>query len=149
MSDFLQFLTKCPTAWHAVKEIGHRLTGFTKLSEKDAWHLEPGKSYYVEREGTLLCAFKLPKQKPVGAVILASHTDSPALKIKPQPDISTKEIAQLGTEVYGGPLLHSWFDRDLAIAGRIETDKGSQLVFFRGMPCCYPAIGHPSRSHNS
>src|SRR5690242_19759416 len=128
--DFFRFLQKAPTAWHAAKEISTALAekDFVPLSERERWKLEKGHSYFVQREGALLAAFKLPKKVPTGAVILACHTDSPALKLKPQPDVLTKEISQLNTEVYGGPLLHSWFDRDLALAGRVETDKGSQLV---------------------
>jgi aspartyl aminopeptidase len=140
MKDFIQFIGKSPTAWHTVEEIAARLKGFHHLSEQKHWSLELGKTYFVEREGTLLFAFRLPKKKPVGAVILASHTDSPALKIKPNPDIVTKDISQLGTEVYGGPLLHSWFDRDLAISGRIETDRGSQLVHLTDHPVIIPQL---------
>jgi aspartyl aminopeptidase len=151
MKDFFDFIAASPTAWHAVQELGTRLTkaGFTPLQEKDTWKLQAGKSYFVEREGTMLCAFRLPTNNPTGAVILASHTDSPALKVKPQPDTVTKEISQIGTEVYGGPLLHSWFDRDLAIAGRIETDKGSQLVHLKDCPVIIPQLAiHLDRSIN-
>ncbi len=146
---FLDFLTKCPTAWHAAKEIGEQLkkSGFHPLLEKDAWKLESGKSYFVEREGALIAAFRLPKKAPMSAILLASHTDSPALKVKPEPDILTKEIAQIGTEVYGGPLLHSWFDRDLALAGVIETESGSHLVFLEDSPVVIPQLAiHLDRS---
>ncbi len=146
---FLDFVTKSPTAWHAAKEIGRRLkeAGFHPLSEKEAWKLEPGKGYFVEREGALIAAFRLPKNKPLSAILLASHTDSPALKVKPEPDILNKEIAQIGSEVYGGPLLHSWFDRDLAIAGRIETDKGKHLVYLEEHPLIIPQLAiHLDRS---
>ena len=139
---FVDFLSRCPTAWHATKEIAEQLkhAGFHALQEKNPWKLETNKNYFVEREGALLAAFRLPQKKPTSAILLASHTDSPALKIKPEPDILTKEIAQIGTEVYGGPLLHSWFDRDLAIAGKIETDKGSDLVFLQEHPLIIPQL---------
>ena len=146
---FLDFVENSPTAWHAAKEIGSALkeAGFHALSEKESWKLELGKGYFLEREGTLVAAFRLPKKAPKSALILASHTDSPALKIKPEPDILTKEIAQIGTELYGGPLLHSWFDRDLAIAGRIETDKGSKLVYLKDHPTIIPQLAiHLDRS---
>ena len=140
--DFFRFLQKAPTAWHAAKEISTALAEkeFAPLSERERWKLEKGHSYFVQREGALLAAFRLPKKTPTGAVILACHTDSPALKLKPQPDVLTKEISQLNTEVYGGPLLHSWFDRDLCLAGRVETDKGSQLVFLDDMPMAIPQL---------
>jgi aspartyl aminopeptidase len=145
----IEFLNRSPTAWHAAKEITEQLkhAGFHPLLEKNSWKLEADKSYFVEREGTLVAAFRLPKQKPSSAILLASHTDSPALKVKPEPDILTKEIAQIGTEVYGGPLLHSWFDRDLAIAGKIETDRGSDLVFLQEHPLIIPQLAiHLDRS---
>jgi aspartyl aminopeptidase len=149
MKDFLDFIATAPTSWHAAQEIGKRLTkeGFLPLSEKATWKLEAGKSYFVEREGTLVCAFRIPKQLPTAVIILASHTDSPALKLKPQPDSVSRGIAQLSTELYGGPLLHSWFDRDLAIAGKIETDKGSSLVHLSDCPVIIPQLAiHLDRS---
>jgi aspartyl aminopeptidase len=128
---FFKFLARSPTSWHAAKEIGSCLAeaDFSPLSERDRWTLEAGQAYFVQREGSLVCAFRLPQKKPTSAILLASHTDSPALKIKPHPDLATQGISQLLTEIYGGPLLHSWLDRDLTIAGRIETDMGSRLVF--------------------
>jgi aspartyl aminopeptidase len=127
MKDFFDFIAASPTAWHAVQELGTRLTkaGFTPLQEKDTWKLQAGKSYFVEREGTMLCAFRLPTNNPTGAVILASHTDSPALKVKPQPDTVTKEISQIGTEVYGQ---------------RIATGTPQRL------PGDHPSIGYSLRS---
>lgn len=149
MKDFFDFIATAPTAWHAAQEIEKRLTkaGFAPLSEKAEWKLESGKSYFVQREGTLVCAFRVPLKKPSGAIIIASHTDSPALKVKPQPDSVSRGMAQLSTELYGGPLLHSWFDRDLAIAGKIETDKGSQLVYLKDCPVIIPQLAiHLDRS---
>ena len=151
MNDFIQFLSRSPTAYHAVKEISNRLAekDFIPLSEEENWQLEKGKSYFVEKEGTLLCAFRMPKKKVKSAIILASHTDSPALKIKPQPDISSHDMAQLGTEVYGGPLLHTWLDKNLAIAGNIETDLGSQLVYLEDLPIVIPQLAiHLDRNIN-
>ncbi len=141
-NKFFSFLSRSPTAWHAAKEIEHSLkeAGFSPLSERDPWHLEAGKSYFVEREGTLVCAFRVPKKKATSAILLASHTDSPALKIKPRPDVATQGISQLLTEVYGGPLLHAWLDRDLAIAGRIETNAGSKLVYLDECPVIIPQL---------
>ena len=148
---FLRFLSKCPTSWHAAKEIGNHLAeaDFSPLSERERWKLEPGKSYFVGREGALVCAFRLPKKKPTSAILLASHTDSPALKIKPHPDVMAHGISQFLTEIYGGPLLHSWLDRDLAIAGRIETDGGSKLVFIQDSPLIIPQLAiHLDRTIN-
>ena len=82
LDDFKTFLEASPTSWHAVREIGNRLAlrDFTPLSENEKWHLQWGKKYFIVRGGAL-CAFVLPQEKLQKAVILASHTDSPALKL--------------------------------------------------------------------
>src|SRR5271156_6429599 len=120
LTDFKTFLDASPTSWHAVKEMGDRLVirEFQPLDEEEKWHLELGKKYFVIRGGAL-CAFCLPKNPPKRAIILASHTDSPALKLKPLPAFQTENMTQLGVEVYGGPLLNSWLNRDLKLAGRV------------------------------
>ncbi len=129
LTDLKAFLDSSFTSWHAVKEIGNRLAirEFHPLVEEEPWILEPGKSYFVVRGGSL-CAFCLPKKKPLKALLLASHTDSPALKLKPNPIYQTENFLQLSTEVYGAPLLSSWLNRDLTLAGRVivTNEKGEQ-----------------------
>lgn len=129
LSDFKAFLDKSPTAWHAVEQLGNRLAicDFAPLTESEKWNLEPGKKYFVPRGGAL-CTFVLPKTKPQRAVILASHTDSPALKLKPQPSFQKENMSLLGVEVYGSPLLTSWLNRDLALAGRVVVTNGNHQV---------------------
>ena len=126
LTDFKTFLDSSPTSWHAVKEIGNRLSlrEYHPLHEEEKWHLELGKKYFVARGGAL-CAFVLPKTLPTQAIILASHTDSPALKLKPHPAYQKHNMTQFGVEVYGGPLLSSWLNRDLALAGRVVITDGS------------------------
>lgn len=151
MHDFLPFLEASPTVWHAAAQVAQRLqkAHFQPLHERDHWKLEPGRGYFVMREGALIAAFRMPKRPPTSAVLLANHLDSPALKVKPLPDASTKEIAQVATEVYGGPLLHSWLDKDLAIAGKVETEQGSQLVHLTDTPLIIPQVAiHLDRSIN-
>src|SRR5690348_10180484 len=120
LSDLKQFLDDSPTAWHAVAQIGNRLAtcDFSPLNEHAAWNLEPGKKYFVERGGSV-CAFVIPKQAPKKSIVLASHTDSPALKLKPIPCFMEKNMALFGIEVYGSPLLTSWLNRDLKLTGRV------------------------------
>ena len=129
LTDLKAFLDTSFTSWHAVKEIGNRLAirDFQPLVEGEKWTLEPGKRYFLTRGGSL-CAFCLPKKKPLSAILLASHTDSPALKLKPCPTYQTENFLQLNTEVYGSPLLASWLNRDLSLAGRviITNEKGEQ-----------------------
>ncbi len=129
LSDFKAFLDQSPTAWHAVSQLGNRLAvcDFSPLSESEKWKLEPGKKYFVSRGGAL-CAFVLPQAKPQRAVVLASHTDSPSLKLKPRPFFQKENMSLLGVEVYGSPLLTSWLNRDLALAGRVLVTNGNHQV---------------------
>lgn len=154
IQPFVQFLNRSPTVYHAAQEIAQQLkqAGFLPLHEHDRWKLEWGKSYFLVRQDTLVAAFRMPKSALQAATILANHIDSPALKLKPQAEIQSQGIGQLGTEVYGAPLLHSWLDRDLAIAGRITGldahGKGvSQLVFLENSPVIIPQLAiHLDRS---
>lgn len=154
IADFLQFINRSPTAFHAAREVAERLekAGFSQLHEEQKWNLEAGKGYFAIRDDGLAAAFRLSKKKPTSAIILASHLDSPALKIKPQPEFTHHAIGQLGTEVYGAPLLHTWLDRDLMIAGRIavETALGEiqmHLVSLDEYPVVIPGLAiHLDRS---
>lgn len=121
LEKFTQFLNRSPTVYHAAREITARLAeaDFSPLSESERWKLEPGKSYFLVREDSLVAAFRLPQKTPTSCTLLASHTDSPGLKIKPIAELSSHGIGQISTEIYGGPLLHTWLDRDLAIGGRL------------------------------
>ena len=120
MHPFLTFLNQAPTAYHAVLEAEKKLkkAGAHLLDEQQAWSLKKGAAYYVKRGGSLI-AFRIPKTKIESTIVLASHTDSPSLKLKPHPEFVKEGIAMIAVEVYGGPLLNSWLNRDLAIAGRV------------------------------
>jgi aspartyl aminopeptidase len=120
MDSFLTFLKNSPTAYHAVEESAKRLkaSGASELSETSAWSLQQGKAYFVKRAGSLI-AFRLPKSKPQSLLLFASHTDSPALKLKPQAEFTKEGMSQIACEIYGAPLLSSWLNRDLAIAGKV------------------------------
>ena len=156
LEKFVHFLNRSPTVYHAAREITAQLAeaDFTPLCEGERWKLEPGKGYFVVREDTLVAAFRLPKKTPDSCVILASHVDSPALKVKPQPEISSNGIGLFGTELYGGPLLHTWLDRDLAVGGRIVVvDKNgkceSKLVLLDDYPVIIPGLAiHLQREIN-
>jgi len=120
LADLKAFLETAPTSWHAVQEIGNRLAihNFLPLEDIDKWKLKPGGKYFTIRGGSL-CAFSLPKKSPKQALILASHTDSCALKLKPLPSYLKQNMTLFGVEVYGSPLLSSWLNRDLVLAGRV------------------------------
>lgn len=154
LDGFIRFLSDSPTPWHSAKEIGDRLTesGFTRLSEKETWRLEKGKGYFLIRDGSAVAAFRLPKKKAQRTILLATHLDSPSLKLKPIADAGEAgQVSQLLTEVYGSPLLHTWLDRDLGLAGRVVIETGrtikTELVFLKEHPLIIPSLApHLDRS---
>lgn len=129
--SLLDYIAGSPTPYHAVvSAIEHLKTlGFEALDERADWDLKPGGKYYVSRRGSSLIAFSFTADlAQSGWRILGAHTDSPCLKVKPQPDAFKHEYQQVGLEVYGGALLSPWFDRDLALAGKVSfIDDGDQL----------------------
>jgi aspartyl aminopeptidase len=120
LDDLLAFLRASPTPYHAVEAAVARLPGFTALDPAAAWGpLAPG-GYTVKHGDSALVAFVVPPSRRAGAFrIVGAHTDSPNLRLKPNPEYTKEGYAQLGVEVYGGALLNSWLDRDLSIAGRV------------------------------
>lgn len=122
--ELFDFIGNSPTPYHAVGQMAERLeaVGFEPLDERASWSLEAGKRYYVTRNDSSLIAFQTGTGNPVesGFRMIGAHTDSPCLRIKPNPEIYKKGFYQLGVEVYGGALLNPWFDRDLSIAGRVS-----------------------------
>lgn len=127
--DLLDFLRRSPTPFHAVENMTAQLrqAGFQPLLEADSWQLQRGGRYYVVRNDSSLVAFVLGSEDPVatGLRMAGAHTDSPCLKVKPNPELNRCGYFQLGVEVYGGALLNPWFDRDLSLAGRVTYVDGS------------------------
>ena len=119
-SGLLGFLDASPTPLHATKNMTGMFenAGFTELSEVEKWNLEEGKKYYVTRNDSSIIAFTYPKNK--NYLMVGSHTDSPNLKLKPNPVIKEHGVVKFGVESYGGLLLNPWFDRDLSLAGRVN-----------------------------
>jgi aspartyl aminopeptidase len=117
----LGFLDASPTPFHATLNMSMMFenAGFIKLDEKDKWRLEEGIKYYVTRNDSSVIAFTYPKQEK-NYVMVGAHTDSPNLKLKPNPVIKEHGVVKFGVEPYGGLLLTPWFDRDLSLAGRIS-----------------------------
>jgi aspartyl aminopeptidase len=129
--DLLDFIDASPSPWHAVSTIAATLrkNGFRPLLEDQHWDFGKRGKYYVVRDGASIIAFTLGK-KPIveaGFKIVGAHTDSPGLRLKPKAAYSTEGIAQLGVEVYGGPILATFTDRDLSIAGRVIVRNGDAL----------------------
>lgn len=156
ISNLLHFLDTSPTAWHAVSNCATTLTnhGFTELKESESWHVKPGGHYFVIRNGSSICAFIMPKKSPTSAHVLASHTDSPSFKLKPNAEFQKENMIMLGLEIYGSPLLSSWLNRDLAIAGRVVySDKNGHLheslVNLKDSPVVIPQLAiHLDRNVN-
>ncbi len=107
--------------------------GYQQLHEKDSWQIKPGKGYYCIRDnGTILvCKTASDEKSNTGWKMLSAHTDSPALQIKPQPENTNNSYTQLGVEVYGGPILSTWFDRDLGIAGRVTILDHEETILVK------------------
>lgn len=117
----LGFLDASPTPFHATSNMSAMFAnaGFIKLNEVDKWELEEGEKYYVTRNDSSIIAFTYPK-KSKNYVMIGAHTDSPNLKLKPNPVIKEHGVVKFGVESYGGLLLTPWFDRDLSLAGRVS-----------------------------
>ena len=136
--DLLDFIDAGPSPWHAVQTCESRLTaaGFSQLHEHDRWALKAGGRHYVIRGGASIIAFivgHLPAAD-TGMRLIGAHTDSPGLRLKPKPADDAAGMVRLGVEVYGGPILATFADRDLSLAGRVNvrTPGGftSRLVRF-------------------
>ncbi len=130
--NFLSFLDSSPTPFHAVSAMSIQLenNGFTHLDELDAWGELSSGRYYVTRNDSSIIAFTLAKANlaETGFHMVGAHTDSPCLKVKPQPETIKQSLLQLGVEVYGGALLNPWFDRDLSMAGRVTYVDSMQTI---------------------
>lgn len=123
--DLCAFVDASPSPYHAVAEVTRRLTaaGFRVLSETEAWPAEPGR-YLVQRGGSVAAwsTEHLAAGEPHAPFrVVGGHTDSPNLRVSPHADRSSYGWDQLVVEVYGGPLLNSWLDRDLGISGRVAV----------------------------
>jgi aspartyl aminopeptidase len=124
IQHLLDFIDASPSPWHAVASIEQQLLAFqfTKLLETEKWQLKPSGRYYVIRDDSSIVIFVLG-QKPLletGFKIIGAHTDSPGLRLKPNTATATDGFLRLGVEVYGGPILATFADRDLSLAGRIS-----------------------------
>ncbi|KAI3463633.1 hypothetical protein Pfo_020296 [Paulownia fortunei] len=136
--DLVEFLNASPTAFHAVDEAKKvlRSAGYEQVSERDDWKLEAGKKYFFTRNHSTIVAFAIGKKfiSGNGIYIIGAHTDSPCVKLKPVTKVSKGGYLEVGVQPYGGGLWHTWFDRDLAIAGRVivrEQKDGSESYLHR------------------
>lgn len=131
-NNLLSFIDNSPSSFHAVEETKKVLTknGFKELNLKDRWDLEKEGKYYVEKNNSAVIAFVVGKGniEEDGFKLVGAHTDAPTFRIKPNPEISVdNKYLKLNTEVYGGPIFSTWFDRPLSIAGRLAVKTDNPL----------------------
>lgn len=123
--DLLDFIDASPSPWHAVDTAVQRLRqhGYSALEESQTWQLKAGLGYYVVRGGASIIAFHLGQNKPndSGFRLVGAHTDSPGLRLKPKAAYASDDLIRIGVEVYGGPILATFTDRDLSVAGRVSV----------------------------
>ena len=173
IQDLGAFVSASPSSFHAVQEAARRLdeAGFTGLDELQAWpaasggHTEPGNTngstdggtrssaagrFYVVRDGALIAWVTPQGAAPTtGFNIVGTHTDSPSFKLKPKPTTGKFGWLQAGVEVYGGPLLNSWLDRELQLAGRLVMLDGTQRLTATGPLLRFPQLAiHLDRAVN-
>jgi aspartyl aminopeptidase len=170
IDDFARFIEASPSSYHAVAEAARRLdaAGFTRLDEAEDWADEEARAadrasadsaaadggagrHYVLRDGAIIAWIRPAAATPTTPFrILGSHTDSPAFKLKPKPTIANRGWLQAGVEVYGGPLLNSWLDRELELAGRLVTRDGVEHLVRTGPYLRIPQLAiHLDREVNA
>lgn len=156
IDQLLSFLDSSPTAWHAVDNMSAQLSkeGFQELKEGERWNIKAGGRYWVARNGSSLCAFIVPTDTITHANVVLSHTDSPGFKLKPNAEFRKENMIMWGMEVYGAPLMASWLNRDLGVAGRVVYLDGKKkqhetLVRLDDSPVVLPQLAiHLDRNVN-
>jgi aspartyl aminopeptidase len=145
------FVQASPSSYHAAEAVARRLVeaGFERLDERDAWPSGAGRRVVV-RDGAVI-AWVHPEgaEATTPVRVLGAHTDSPSFKLKPNPSTASAGLLQAGVEVYGGPLLNSWLDRELELAGRLATRDGRTLLARTGPMLRIPQLAiHLDREQN-
>lgn len=134
--DLIKFIAVSPTAYHAAANFADMLSakGYKQLNECEEWKIEAGGRYYVTRGGSSIIAFNMPENvNYANYQIAAAHSDSPAFKIKTNPEMTVDgHYTCLNVEKYGGMIMAPWLDRPLSVAGRVivkeKTKSGEKFV---------------------
>ncbi|PWE00643.1 M18 family aminopeptidase [Marinilabilia rubra] len=131
-TELIDFIHTGASPFHVVQNTAKILkqAGFKELDLTEKWELQKGQKYYTTRNESSIFAFITGTESPKnnGVKMICAHSDSPSFKIKPDPEISPEDyFVKFNTEVYGGPILMSWLDRPLSMAGRISLDTGDPL----------------------
>lgn len=134
-ADLAAFVSASPSSFHAAAEVARRLegAGFTRLDEAAGWPSPAGGRFVVVRDGAAI-AWVVPPTATAstGVRIFGAHSDSPGFKLKPKPTTGRLGWLQAGVEIYGGPLLNSWLDRELRLSGRLVLDDGTSVLAATG-----------------
>lgn len=130
--DLIQFIDSSPSTFHAAANVEKILIkeGFKKVDLQDKWNLEKKGRYYTIKNNSAIIGFEIGRGEieEDGFKLIGAHTDSPTFKIKPSPEIAVEgRYLKLNTEVYGGPILNTWFDRPLSMAGRVSLKTRNPL----------------------
>ncbi len=159
-TELIDFIHEGASPYHVVKTISEQLkkAGFESLNPEDRWSLERGKKYFTTKNGSSIYAFIAGTEAPskAGTKLICAHSDSPSFKIKPSPEMTEDDyFLKFNTEVYGGPILMSWLDRPLSMAGRVIIESNdplypeSRLVNFNRPMLTIPNLAiHLNRSVN-
>ena len=156
LEGFSAFIQASPSSYHAAAETARQLVeaGFSRIDEADAWPaLENGVPFrgVLVRDGAVV-AWAVPAGADASTPfrIVGAHTDSPGFKLKPKPTTGVAGWLQAGVEVYGGPLLNSWLDRELELAGRVVTVDGAEHLVRSGPLLRIPQLAiHLDRGVNN
>ncbi|PFG34666.1 M18 family aminopeptidase [Sanguibacter antarcticus] len=158
IEDLARFIAASPSSYHAAAEVGRRLdaAGFTRLDEEHEWTAPTQTTAlpttaYVVRDGAVIAWHQPKVAGPTTPFrILGAHTDSPGFKLKPKPSTGSHGWLQVGVEIYGGPLLTSWLDRELELAGRLVTRDGTEHLVRTGPFLRIPQLAiHLDRDANT
>ena len=130
--ELIDFIYESPSAYHGVKKVKELLdaNGFTEVLECEKWNLQKDGKYYTIKNDSALIAFVVGNGEIVedGFRLIGAHTDTPGFRIKPNPEMTTEgKYLKLNTEGYGGPILSTWYDRPLSIAGKVTVRGASAL----------------------
>ena len=146
--ELFDFLQSGCTPFHAVHTLQRMLlkAGYQELLEADQWNIKENHGYFIVRDTGTLLAFKTAPDtwQEYPWRMLAAHTDSPSLQIKPQPLKDSHSYTQLGVEIYGGPILATWFDRDLGIAGRVSLLDDTGKIVVKRIDFAHPVAMIPN-----
>lgn len=150
-TDFAQFIGASPSSYHAAADVGRQLSdaGFVQLEEAAPW--EAPEKAFVIRDGAVIAWITPDTVASTAPVrVVGAHTDSPGFKLKPKASTGNAGWLQVGVEVYGGPLLNSWLDRELELAGRLVTTDGTGHLVRTGPMFRIPQLAiHLDREANN